>query len=181
MVQRCWKLFITMLYLSAFTFGGGYVIIPLMQKRFVEELGWLSEEEILDMTAFARASPGAVTVNVAVQVGTKIAGVAGALSGVLGTILPPLAILSLISLCYDAFSASTIIAALLYGLRLAVAVVVAESVAAMAMEVLRCGVWVRWAVMGAVLLLSLTTKLSTVWLLAGSAALGWLLSGRVET
>lgn len=178
MKKRCWKLFCTMLSLSAFTFGGGYVIIPLMRKRFAEELGWVSEEEILDMTAFARASPGAVTVNVAVQVGTKIAGVPGALAGVLGTILPPLFILSLLSLCYDAFSTSVAVAALLYGLRLAVAVVVSESIAAMAMEILRCGVRARAAVMGAVFLLSMTTEISTIWLLAGSAMLGWLLSGR---
>ena len=75
MNTRCLKLFTTMLSLSAFTFGGGFVIIPLMQRRFVRDLGWLTEEEILDMVAFARASPGAVTVNVAVQVGTRIAGV----------------------------------------------------------------------------------------------------------
>ena len=66
--------------LSACTFGGGFVIIPLMQRRFADELGWLTKEEILDMTAFARASPGAVTVNVAVQVGARMAGAAGALS-----------------------------------------------------------------------------------------------------
>ena len=77
MKKTCWKLFSSMLLLSGLTFGGGFVIIPLMQRRFVQELGWLTEEEILDMTAFARASPGAVTVNVAVQVGARVAGAAG--------------------------------------------------------------------------------------------------------
>lgn len=167
-----------MLALSGLTFGGGFVIIPLMQRRFADELGWLTQEEILDMTAFARASPGAVTVNVAVQVGARMAGAAGALCGVLGTILPPLAILSALSLCYEAFSASPVIAALLYGLRLAVAVVVADASAAMAMEILRGGDRLRRAVMGAVLLLSLTTGIGTIWLLAGGALLGWLLAGR---
>lgn len=178
MVKRCWKLFSTMLFLSACTFGGGFVIIPLMRKRFVEELNWLTEEEILNMTAFARSSPGAVTVNVAVQVGTKTAGAAGAIAGVLGTVLPPLAILSLISRCYDVFSTNAVIAALLYGMRLAVAVVAAESVAAMAMEILRCGTWINRIVMGTAFLLSLTTELSAVWLLMGSVVLGCLLSGR---
>lgn len=107
MNRRCWKLFTVMLSLSAFTFGGGFVMIPLMQKRFAGELGWLTEEEILDMAAFARACPGAVTVNVAVQVGARMAGCAGALWGVLGTILPPLAALSLISLCYETLAASS--------------------------------------------------------------------------
>ena len=152
MKKTCWKLFSSMLLLSGLTFGGGFVIIPLMQRRFVQELGWLTEEEILDMTAFARASPGAVTVNVAVQVGARVAGAAGAACGVLGTIVPPLAVLSAISLCYGAFSASPIVAALLYGLRL--------------------------AVMGGVCLLAMTADISTIWLLAGGAVLGWFLAGR---
>lgn len=178
MGKICWKLFSSMLVLSGLTFGGGFVIIPLMQRRFADELEWLTREEILDMTAFARASPGAVTVNVAVQVGARMAGAAGALCGVLGTILPPLAVLSVISLCYETLSASTAVAALLYGLRLAVAVVAADATAAMAVEVLRGGDRLRPMVMGAVFLLSLAGNISTIWLLAGSALLGWLLAGR---
>ena len=178
MRARCWTLFTTMLFLSAFTFGGGFVMIPLMQRRFTRDLGWLTEEEILDMVAFARSSPGAVTVNVAVQVGARMAGPAGALCGVLGTILPPLAALSIISLCYDALAASPLAAALLYGLRLAVSVVVACAVAEMAAEILRSGERSRQAVLAAVLLLSLCTDVAAVWLLSGSAAVGWWLAGR---
>lgn len=178
MRKRCWTLFATMLFLSAFTLGGGYVIIPLMQRRFTRELKWLTEDEIFEMVAFARVSPGAVTVNVAVQVGARVAGPAGALCGVLGTVIPPLVILSALSLLYSAFTASPITAALLYGLRLAVAVVVSDAVAAMAAEVIRGGDRLRWAVAGAVLLLSLAADVSTVWFLSGSAVLGWLLSGR---
>lgn len=178
MGKTCWKLFSSMLVLSGLTFGGGFVIIPLMQRRFADELGWLTREEILDMTAFARASPGAVTVNAAVQVGARMAGAAGAFCGVLGTILPPLAILSAVSLCYEAFSASPAAAALLYGLRLAVAVVAGDATAAMAAEILRGGDRLRPAVMGASFLLSLAGTAGTVWLLAGSALLGWLLAGR---
>lgn len=178
MNTRCLKLFTTMLSLSAFTFGGGFVIIPLMQRRFVRDLGWLTEEEILDMVAFARASPGAVTVNVAVQVGTRIAGPAGALCGVLGTIIPPLVTLSVISLFYDALCASAVAAAFLYGLRLAVSVVVASAVAGMAAEILRSGDRYRQAVLAAVFCLSMCTDVGAVWLLALSAILGWLLAGR---
>lgn len=178
MGQKCWKLFTTMLFLSAFTFGGGFVIIPLMQRKFVEELGWLTEEEILDMVAFARSSPGAVTVNVAVQVGTRLAGAFGALCGVAGTLIPPLTILSLISLCYDAFRTSPVIAALLYGLRIGVAVVVSGSVATMVSDILRSGERVRQIVMAVALALSVFTSLSTIWILLGSVCLGWVLSRR---
>ena len=113
--------------------------------------------------------------------GSSNGGAAGALCGVLGTIIPPLAILAVISLCYDAFSASPVIAALLYGLRLAVAVVVADAAAARAAEGLRGGDRPRTAVMVVVVLLSLATGAGTVWLLAGGAALGWLMAGRGVT
>ena len=178
MKSHCWKLFSTLLYLSAFTFGGGFVIIPLMQKRFVQDLGWLTDEEILDMVAFARSAPGAVTVNVAVQVGTHIAGIPGALCGIFGTIIPPLLILSAISLFYDAFSSSFVIAALLYGIRTSVAIVVADAVAVMVGDIFRSKEYVRWGVMSVVFILSLTTSINTIWLLAGGTGIGALIAGR---
>lgn len=178
LISRCWKLFSTMLMLSAFTFGGGFVIVPLMRRRFVEELGWLSEEEILDMAAFAQASPGAVSVNVAVQIGARTAGAAGALCGALGTLLPPLAVLSVVSLAYDRLCGSLAAASFLYGLRLAVSAVISFSAARMAADILRGGGRARSVVMCAVFLLCLCTKTSVIWLLAGSVILGLVLSGR---
>ena len=72
-------LFLSTLKLSAFTFGGGFVIIPLMRKRFVEQLHWIEEQEMLDLTAVAQSSPGAIAVNASILVGYHVAGVAGAL------------------------------------------------------------------------------------------------------
>ena len=69
------KLFFDMLYISAFTFGGGFVIVSLMKKKFVDEYHWLDEEEMLDLTAMAQSSPGAIAVNAAILVGWRIAGV----------------------------------------------------------------------------------------------------------
>lgn len=178
MKSRCWKLFSTMLILSAFTFGGGFVLVPLMRRRFAEELGWLSEEEILDMAAFAQASPGAVSVNVAVQIGARTAGMAGALCGALGTLLPPLAVLSVISLAYDRLCGNLAAASFLYGLRLAVSAVISVSAARMAADILRAGGRARSVVLCAVFLLSLCTEIGVIWLLAGSVVLGLALSGR---
>ena len=104
--QRLWTLFSSMLYISAFTFGGGFVIVSLMQKKFVDQLHWLEEEEMLDMTALAQASPGAIAVNAAILVGRKVAGGAGMAVAVLGTILPPMVVLSVISLAYQAFASN---------------------------------------------------------------------------
>ena len=122
------KLFLSSFGLSAFTFGGGYVIIPLMKRKFVEELHWLEEEEMLNFTAIAQSSPGAVAVNAAVLVGYRVAGLPGALTAVLGTILPPLIVLSVISLFYTAFRESLVVAAVLKGMRAGVVAVIADVV-----------------------------------------------------
>ena len=70
--MRLLKLFWSTLYLSAFTFGGGYVIVSLMKKKFVDELGLIDEEEMLDLVAIAQSTPGAIAVNGAIVVGYKL-------------------------------------------------------------------------------------------------------------
>lgn len=95
--KRLWKIFISTLYLSAFTFGGGYVIVTLMKKKFVDELHWIDENEMLDLVAIAQSAPGAIAVNGAIVVGYKLEGLIGALTAIVGTIIPPFAIISVIS------------------------------------------------------------------------------------
>ena len=73
------KLFFSTLYLSAFTFGGGYVIVSLMKKKFVDEYHWIEEDEMLDLIAIAQSAPGAIAVNGAIVVGYKLAGLPGVL------------------------------------------------------------------------------------------------------
>lgn len=124
--RRCWTLFLGMLYISAFTFGGGFVIVSLMKKRFVDELAWLDEEEMLDMTAIAQTAPGPIAVNAAILVGRRVAGAAGLAAAVLGTILPPMVILSLISLAYNAFASNEWVRAVLRGMQAGAAAVVAD-------------------------------------------------------
>lgn len=131
------KLFLSTFYLSAFTFGGGYVIVPLMRNKFVNELGWLEEQEMLDITAIAQSCPGAMAVNASILVGYRLAGVPGAAVTILGTALPPLIILSLVSLCYDAFQSSVVIATILRGMRAGVAAVIVSVVIDMAAGVLK--------------------------------------------
>ena len=71
------KLFFSCLYLSTFTFGGGYVIVTLMKKKFVDQYHWIDDEEMLDLIAIAQSSPGAIAVNGAIVVGYKLAGIPG--------------------------------------------------------------------------------------------------------
>ena len=118
------KLFLSTFELSACTFGGGFVIIPLMRKKFVEELGWIEEEEMRDLTAIAQASPGAIAVNASIMLGYHIAGIPGAILAVLGTVLPPLIIISIISMFYQAFLNNVFVSLELSGLLCGVAAVI---------------------------------------------------------
>ena len=70
--KMLWKIFISTLYLSAFTFGGGYVIVTLMKKKFVDDYHWIEENEMLDLVAIAQSSPGAIAVNGAIVVSRNI-------------------------------------------------------------------------------------------------------------
>ena len=131
------KLFISTLYLSAFTFGGGYVIVTLMKKKFVDECHWIEEDEMLDLVAIAQSSPGAIAVNGAIVVGYKLAGLAGALVAIVGTVIPPFLIISLISVFYNAFRENYIIAQLLEGMQAGVGAVIAAVVFDMGEGVVR--------------------------------------------
>lgn len=121
-----WKIFVSTLYLSAFTFGGGYVIVTLMKKKFVDEYHWIEEKEMLDLVAIAQSSPGAIAVNGAIVVGYKLAGIFGAVISILGTIIPPFAIISIISVGYNAFRDNYIISQLLEGMQAGVGAVIAS-------------------------------------------------------
>lgn len=122
------KLFFSTLKISACTFGGGFVIIPLLRKRFVEELGWIEEQEMLDLAAIAQSSPGAIAVNAAILVGYHVAGVPGALLAVLGSVLPPLVIISVISLFYQAFRDNAVVSMAMAGMLCGVAAVLLDVV-----------------------------------------------------
>lgn len=108
-IEVYWKLFKSSFHLSAFTFGGGYVIIPLMRTKFVEELEWIEEEEMMDTMAIAQSSPGSLAVNSSILVGYKIDGIIGAMFSILGTILPPLILLTIISQFYAEFKANVFV------------------------------------------------------------------------
>lgn len=112
--------------ISAFTFGGGYVVIPMMRKYFVKDLKLISEQKLLEMAAIAQSTPGAIAVNIAVLVGYRIAGLKGAVITCIGTILPPIMILSIISFFYQSFRDNNIISSLLKGMEAGVAATIVD-------------------------------------------------------
>lgn len=131
------KLFFSTLYLSAFTFGGGYVIITLMKKKFVDQYHWIDEEEMLDLVAIAQSAPGPIAVNGAIVVGYKLAGISGLLMSILGTVLPPFVILSAVSFFYAAFRENLYIAMMLEGMQAGVGAVIASVVFEMGEGIVR--------------------------------------------
>lgn len=131
------KLFITNLYLSAFTFGGGYVIVTLMKNKYVDEYHWIDEKEMLDLIAIAQSAPGAIAVNGAIVVGYKLAGIKGAIVSIIATILPPFIILSIVSMFYEIFKSNQIIALMLSGMHGAVGAIIASVTYDMALGVVK--------------------------------------------
>lgn len=131
------KVFFSTLYLSAFTFGGGYVIVTLMKKKFVDEYHWIEEDEMLDLIAIAQSAPGAIAVNGAIVVGYKLAGLLGALTAIIATIIPPFVIISLISVFYNAFRTNYVVSQVLEGMQAGVGAVIASVVYDMGAEIVR--------------------------------------------
>ena len=118
-------LFSSVFMLSACTFGGGYVIVPLMRKKFVEDLHWIEEGEMMDLVA----------VNASISIGYRCAGIPGAIVAVIGTVLPPLVILTVISYCYEAFIQIRWIQVMLFGMQAGVVATICDVVWTMGREV----------------------------------------------
>ena len=111
--------------------------MTFMKKKFVDEFGWIDEEEMLDYTALAQSSPGAIAVNAAILVGRKLAGFAGMAAAVLGTVLPPMLILTAVSFFYNEFASNIYVAQLLKGMQAGVSAVIADVVIGMGGKVLK--------------------------------------------
>lgn len=122
------QIFLTALKFSSITFGGGFVMIGMMEKKFVEEMGLLRHEEMMDIAAIAQSAPGAVAVNAWILLGFRMAGLSGSLVAVLGAVLPPLIIISGISFVYRQFIESPLVAMVMKGMQIAVAAIIVDLV-----------------------------------------------------
>ena len=203
--KKLFKLFISTFSLSMFTFGGGYVIVPLMRKKFVKELGWIEEQEMLDLTAIAQSSPGAMAVNASILVGYRVAGVTGAClslkwnlqtthiilyiktkflttirdnqnSGIIGTVLPPLIILSIISLFYTAFRDNLYVGFLLKAMQAGVSAVIVDVVIDMGGDVFKARKALPVIMMFVVFILSAFVKMNVIILILICGLIGALVT-----
>lgn len=165
-------LFKSTFFLSAFTFGGGYVIVPLMEKRFVNELKWITEDEMLDLIALGQSAPGPIAVNTSILVGYRMAGIPGALVTVLGTILPPLGIMSVLAYVYSAVSTNPIINNMLLGMQAGVAAIIVNVVYNMASRIIKQRKVIPVIVMIIALIAGIVFQVNILWLLLFAGIVG---------
>ena len=112
-----WLLFKSTFIVSMFTVGGGYVIIPLLKAKFVDEYHWIDDQQTLDMIAIAQSTPGIMAVNTAIMLGYKMGGFLGALCGMFATILPPLIIITIVATFYDLIATNENVKLVLKGMQ----------------------------------------------------------------
>lgn len=172
MKNKLWQIFKSTFYLSAFTFGGGYVIITLMKDSFVDKLKWIDEEQMLDMTAIAQSAPGAVAINASVVVGYEIGGIPGMVVAILGTSLPPLIIISVISMFYQAFISNIYIATFLKGMQAAIAALIFKVSYDMSKDILKEGSKIAPIIMVGAFIAAFIFKVNIVYIILSLIVIG---------
>lgn len=171
-IKTLWLLFSSMFYISAFTFGGGFVIVNLMKRRFVDELHWLDENEMMDLVSLAQSSPGAIAVNAANLVGWRMGGLPGMLAATVGTALPPMMILIIISFFYNAFAENRYVASTLRGMQAGVAAVIVDVVFQQGDKVIKERSILHIAMMALAFIATFFMKINAAWLLLAAVLAG---------
>jgi len=131
-VKKCFDLFKVFFKIGAFTFGGGYAMIPLIKREVSEKRDWIKEEEILDVIAVAESTPGPIAINSATFIGTRRAGWLGALCATMGVVVPSFIIIFFISLFFQHFAEYEVVKFALMGLRAGVLALIIKALISMA-------------------------------------------------
>jgi|LSQX01.2.fsa_nt_gb chromate transporter len=156
-----WQYFLVILKISSMTFGGGYMIVPVIREEFVCKRHLLSDEEMFDLVALSQSAPGPIAVSTALLTGYKLKGRQGALLGVVAATLPPLILISALYFAYEAFSSSTWVQAMLRGMSGAISAVMILAVYDLAKPCLKRYKVFSASLMLATFLTSLLTSFGT--------------------
>ena len=169
-MQILYKLFLAFFKVGLFTFGGGYAMLPMLQREIVDHHGWVTEEEVLDYYAIGQCTPGVIAVNTATFVGTKIKGALGGAVATIAVVCPSLIIITLISSVLKNFSEFEVVQHAFSGIRVAVGVLIVGSV----WKLYRKGVKgaLSNGIFAASLLLVALLDLSPVWIVLAAVLLG---------
>lgn len=172
------SLFVTFLKIGAFTFGGGYAMIPLIQREAVEKNKWISDEDILEIVAIAESTPGPIAINAGTFVGYRIAGFWGAAAATCGVVLPSFLIISLISLVLDKFSELRAVKYAFRGIRAGVLALIAKALITMFKKSKKS--LPAYIIMAVSFVLAAVLKVDVIFVIIGCAAFGliWSLMAR---
>ena len=162
------KLFTTFLKIGLFTFGGGYAMIPLIQREVIEKNRWIKEKDFLDMLVLAQSTPGPIAVNTAVFVGYKMAGTMGAIAATLGTVLPSFTIILLIALFFVEARENRFVDAAFRAMRPAVVALIVAPL----MGLVKGMKWYLMAVAAAVAVAVWYLSISPIYFIAAGVAVG---------
>ena len=175
-------LFCTFFRIGAFTFGGGYAMLPMLQREIVEKKGWASEEDLLDYFAVGQCTPGVIAVNTATFVGYKKKGIPGGIMATLGVVAPSLVIITVIAAVLSNFAHIPAVRNAFAGIRVAVCVLILNSVSKLlkksVVDKITAGVYIAVA-LGAILLKNVNPVLFVVLAgLLGIVVRVWLKAGK---
>ena len=175
-MQELWELYRTFFTIGALTFGGGYAMLPMLERELVEKHHWVTQEEILNYFAIGQCTPGIIAVNTATFVGYKRRRVIGGITTTLGVISPSLIIITLIAMLLANFMDIAWVQHAFAGIRVAVCALILSSV----LKLFKSNVkrWWHWPLVIAALLL-VSFGLSPVWVVAATAVLGIVLGRKV--
>lgn len=177
-MKKKWQLFISFFKIGAFTIGGGYAMIPLMQREIVEKKRWLDDEEVLNMVAISESTPGVLAVNFATYVGYKVAGLLGSIIATISVVIPSFIMILLISLFLNAFSSNQTIQSFLLGIKSAVVILLLMAVIKL-LKINKFSLF-NLMMMSLSLILIFTFKISVFYLLIGGAIIG-IIYGVIKT
>lgn len=158
--------------IGAFTLGGGYAMLPLIEREIVDNKKWIDRPEFLDLVAIAQSAPGILAVNMAIFVGYKIKGTLGSVVATLGAVLPSFIIILLIALCVRGYKDNPVVARVFKGIRPAVVALIAVPVVNMGRTV--CKSWAAWLIPAVVALGVWKAGVSPVGIVLAAGLIGWL-------
>lgn len=161
------ELFISFFKIGAFTFGGGYAMLPIIQKELVSNKELISDEEFLDAIALAQAAPGSVALNTSVYVGYRIKGLGGAIASTMGSVLPSFIIILLIAMYFFQFRSNPIVDRVFMGIRPAIVALIVSAVYKMWVNSRKT--YVKFLASIATLVLVVFTSLNPIWIVIAGA------------
>ena len=164
------KLFVTFFKIGAFTFGGGYAMIPLIQKETVETHKWITDDDILEIIAIAESTPGPIAINSATFVGYRVCGVFGALMATLGVVLPSFIIISIIAFVLNEFQELRVVQYAFFGIRAGVLALLIKALWSMFKKCPR-GV-IPYTIAAAAFILSAIVGINVLYIIIGCALTG---------